>query len=41
MLSGLLNLSLRIVGESYNCQTNDDVNTTKHIIEHWTKITDH
>ena len=41
LLSGLFNLSLCVVGDSYNCQANDNVNTIKHIIEHWTQITDH
>ena len=41
MLSALLNLSLCVVWESYNCQVNENVNTIKHIIEHWTQITDH
>ena len=39
--SGLFNFSLSVAGESYNCQGNDNVNTIKHIIEHWTQITDH
>ena len=37
LLSGLFNFSLGVVGESYNCQANYNVNTVKHIIEHWTE----